>query len=337
MSAPDEPSAAQPLDPGTVKRLAFIRLLYLQGVEQARRTEPLSLASLLTFHDSVELFLVLASDHLGAPLPRRDPNFLDYWQILRRTETFPAGVALSGQPGMDRLNRHRNSLKHAGAFPSREAVEDAHSSVRRFLEDNTPKVFGIEFGDIGLVDVIPQPAIRNKLRAADAAEAAGNRAEAMGLLGSVFTGEFDPPGRRGVPFRFGRTVDPWLLGQEDTDEEPDEEESDGEEPDEEQSDPAKVEETKPRDLGTLEARLGQVTEAVEQVTDAVGQMQKAMRVIALGIDYGRFLRFEVLTDVDLFHNATREEYNFCMQFVIDAAFRLADVEANAVPPSWWDW
>jgi hypothetical protein len=39
--------------------------LYQQGIEQARRPEPLSLASLLTFHDSVELFLVLAADHLG--------------------------------------------------------------------------------------------------------------------------------------------------------------------------------------------------------------------------------------------------------------------------------
>jgi hypothetical protein len=319
MSTPDEPAVR--LDPGEMNRLAFIRLLYLQGVEQARRPEPLSFASLLTFHDAVELFLVLAADHLGAPLRRRDPNFLDYWQILRRTESFPVGVELSGQPGMDRLNRYRNALKHAGAWPGREAVEDAHSSVRRFLEGNTPKVFGIEFGDINLVNVIPQPDIRNKLRAANASEAAGNRTEAMGLLGSVFTGEFEPLEMPGGPFRFGRTLDPWIGDQEDSDEE---------EPEEEEGDRGETQEAKPGDLGTLEAQLG-------QVTDAVGQMQKAMRVIALGIDYGRFLRFEALTDVDLFHKATREEYNFCVQFVVDAAFRLADVEANAIPPSWWDW
>ena len=57
-------------------------------------------------------------------------------------------------------------------------------------------------------------------------------------------------------------------------------------------------------------------------------MQKAMRVIALGIDYGRFLRFEALTDMDLFYAPTREEYDYCVQFVIDAAFRIAEVEAN---------
>jgi hypothetical protein len=89
-------------DVPTMNHLAFIRMLYQQGIEQARRPEPLSFASLLSFHDSVELFLVLAADHLGASLPRRDPNFLDYWQILRRTETsrlassFPARQAWIG-------------------------------------------------------------------------------------------------------------------------------------------------------------------------------------------------------------------------------------------------
>jgi hypothetical protein len=48
------------LDALTMNRLAFVRMEYQQGVEQARRPEPLSFASLLLFHDCVELFLVLA-------------------------------------------------------------------------------------------------------------------------------------------------------------------------------------------------------------------------------------------------------------------------------------
>jgi hypothetical protein len=116
-------------------------------------------------------------------------------------------------------------------------------------------------------------------------------------------------------------VDPWIDDQGDSHEE---------EPEDEEGDASEIQGAKPTDLGTLEARLGQVTEAV-------AQMQKALRVIALGIDYGRYLRFETLTDVDLFHDATHEEYKFCVQFVVDAAFHLADVEANAIPPSWWNW
>jgi hypothetical protein len=43
------------LNASTMSHLAFVRMLYQQGVEQARRPEPLSYASLLSFHDSVEL------------------------------------------------------------------------------------------------------------------------------------------------------------------------------------------------------------------------------------------------------------------------------------------
>lgn len=313
------------LDAPTMNRLAFIRLLYFQAVELAKRPEPLSSASVLTFHDTVELFLILAAEHLGAPALPRDGAFLEYWRTLRPQRGYDKGVQLSGHTALGRLHHVRNDFKHAGRLPTRAEAEDAFSSVRRFLEDNTPKVFGIEFGDIDLVDVIPQIHIRNKLRAADAAEAAGKRTEAMGLLGSIFTGQFDPLDRRGRPFRFGRTLDPWIDNQEEPDEEGTNEGVPGQE-----GEAGKALEKIHEDLGRLGGGLA-------QVTDAVGQLQKAMRVIALGIDYGQFLRFEALTDVDLFHAATREEYNFCMQFAIDTAFRLADVEANAIPPSWWDW
>jgi len=84
------------LDAEAVKHLALIRLLYLQGVDQARQPQPLSLFSLLTFHDSVELFLVLAADHVGAQMPQRDPSFLDYWHLLRPTDAFPSGVSQAG-------------------------------------------------------------------------------------------------------------------------------------------------------------------------------------------------------------------------------------------------
>jgi hypothetical protein len=49
MSAPDGSPGFRLLDPGEMNRLALIRLLYLQGVEQARRPRLLSAASILTF------------------------------------------------------------------------------------------------------------------------------------------------------------------------------------------------------------------------------------------------------------------------------------------------
>lgn len=49
------------LDAVKMDRLAFIRLLHRQAVEQSIQPRPLSAASILTFHDTAEQFLILAS------------------------------------------------------------------------------------------------------------------------------------------------------------------------------------------------------------------------------------------------------------------------------------
>jgi hypothetical protein len=229
--------AAIELDPTKMNRLAFIRLLYLQAADSSNRSGPLSAASVLTFHDIIELFLILAAEHRNAPALSRDGAFLDYWRILRPQRGYE-GVELSGHIAMGRMHSVRNSFKHAGRLPTRDEVEDARSNVRRFLEDNTPKVFGIEFDDISVADVVPHIAARERLKAATVAEAGGNRSDAMALLASAFTGVFYPSGRSGVDdsrFSFGRTVNPWMENEEEpTEEEKDQDEEEEEEPGESQ-------------------------------------------------------------------------------------------------------
>lgn len=317
------------LDAATMRQLALIRLLYLQGAEQAARPEPTSMFSLLTFHDSVELFLVLAADHLGAQMPKGDLGFMDYWHILRSTEAFPAGVNLTGKGRMDRLNRNRNALKHAGALPSRETVDDALRSTTTFFEDNTELVFTVAFDAIDMADVLPQEDIRELLKTAAAAEAAGSRREAMTELAGAFAKLF----RRynwsqysvysfrerplGLPSGgFGAEVAGLAneLGSK-----------------------------RARDLSNAGQRLDR---NIMQLNAAKTMMQRGMQVLALGIDYARYTRFERLTPTtreddeqqvpftDHDYAPTRDEYDFCVRFVISAALRMAEVDANAVEPSW---
>jgi len=89
-----------------------------------------------------------------------------------------------------------------------------------------------------------------------------------------------------------------------------------------------------------------VDKRIEELTNAAATMQRGMRVLALGIDYGRYDRFERLTPrvwgqgeyrqvrTDADYAPTREEYDYCVQFVVTVSLRIAEVEANAVPVSW---
>jgi hypothetical protein len=326
MSAPHEPPALPRLDLGTVNRLAFIRLLYLQGIEQARLPEPLSFTSLLTFHDAVELFLVLAADRLGAPLPRRDPNFLDYWQILRRTESFPDGVELSGQPGMDRLNRYRNALKHAGAWPGREAVEDALASTASFFENNTPVAFGVAFAAINMADVVPQESTRGMVTAATAAAAKQDFKEAMGLLAEAYDELLSDKHRPRGFATFGQTISfPMREG-----------------------DIAKVLRQPHQPRGPMPPNPAPLAQQIVKMTEAIQEMQRGLRIMALGIDFRQFIRFEKLTPhvawfmdghkerfTQAGYGPTREEFDYCCQFLVTVALRLAELDVHAARPEWW--
>lgn len=333
MSDPHESPAVRRLDRAKMNRLAFIRLLYLQGIEQYRQPRPLSAASTLTFHDTTELFLILAADHLQAGPVSRDSSLLQYWTVLRPRRGF-TGVELSGQHGIARLISVRNDLKHLGALPSAEDVDDARSSVTGFLEDNTPKVFGLEFASIDTADLVPQEGARAGLKAAAAAEAAGDRKEAMAELSEAFAGLFRP--YAGLPFGsaeaygFGPDVQggpgfPIGMGQALN------------------TISSQIHSNQARGLQAIGRK---VDENIAKLNDVVAAIQRGMRVMAVGLEYARYNRFEQLTpkvwgtgehrrvQADFDYTPTRDEYDYCIQFVITAALRLAELEADTVKPSW---
>ena len=242
------------------------------------------------------------------------------------------GVELSGQHGISRLNSVRNDLKHLGAMPSQEDIDDSRSAVAGFLEDNTPKVFGLELSEIDLADLVAQEEVQAKLKSAADAETAGNRKEAMADLAEAVTNLLNQRLNDAWESRyeFGQTI-----------------------------------ELPPRRLvgptvGRLAARLprpyqrraakeaaAELDKHIRALSEATLRMQRGLRVLALGIDYGQYARFEQLTPtvvtadrgtrlsmVSYAWAPTREEYDDCVQFVITVALRMAELEARAAPPSW---
>ena len=109
------------ISPQTMSRLGFIRMLYQQGVNQSQAPEPLNAKCVLSLHDTTELFLVLAAEHLRISLPKY-MSFMDYWKLLDPAKQ-PAGVKLTSEQQMNRLNDLRNALKHHGTQPSFAAIQ----------------------------------------------------------------------------------------------------------------------------------------------------------------------------------------------------------------------
>jgi hypothetical protein len=75
----------QPQPADVVERLGYIGFLHQNGIDQARRPHPMSSAAILSFHDAVQLFYVLALDHMVVQVDPRTPF-----------EAYPAAEGWSG-------------------------------------------------------------------------------------------------------------------------------------------------------------------------------------------------------------------------------------------------
>lgn len=313
---------APALHPNTVKRLAFVRLLYQQAVEQSYRAEPLNAFAVLGFHDAVELFLRLVGDHIEAQLPDR-LDFGAYWGELKKGDR---GVVLTSKGRMDRLNKVRVAFKHHGSEPGTAGVELARLDTTVFLETNTPLVFDMEFDRISMVDLVSQPEAKEMILDAEAAAATDDFVDAVAWTHQAFDWLINDYGSRKQ--RGGLDRSPYHFG-------------------------PTIKRSHAREFrvswdgGRPKPWLEKLEEIVNDHHEAIAAMQASLRVVSTGIDYRRYARFALLRpDIDLgwgdpservvrpspYVTLKAEDYDFCRDFVITSAIHLAAEDFDSAPP-----
>ena len=83
----------------------------------------------------------------------------------------------------------------------------------------------------------------------------------------------------------------------------------------------------------------ELVKRTDLMLDALTSMQQAMRVVAMGLDYRRYARFEMLVpQIVWYMTGAREvrpipglvvgedDYQWCRQFVIETALHLAEID-----------
>lgn len=306
------------MDQPTLRRLAFIRYLYTLAVKQSMQPEPLGAASILTFHDSVELFLHLAFEYLNVSTGN-EPSFMGYWDQL--APKLPTS-GLPQREAMRRMNKSRVELKHRGTWPSRLDVDAFRANVTRFFEDSSPMVFGIQFNSISLVNLVQYTRVRMTLEEASKLIEAGKEESAIAKIAIAFMQlleEYESKTRAD----FGKSLfsfDHSLAGI--------------------------------MPIGTDDDAIADLASAVEDfandVESAVADMQNAIKILALGLDYRRYVRFQLLTpsakklpngkyevhpNWSKVETLTLDHCRFCYDFVIESAIELQaiDLEVKVVP------
>ncbi|MET9861907.1 MULTISPECIES: hypothetical protein [Streptomyces] len=287
----------------TIQRLAFVRFLHEQGVAQCLQPEPLSATAILSFHDAVEHFLLLSADHLGVNLSS-DMKFLQYWERLK----LPTGQELPNKQALSRVNRLRVDLKHHGNIPSTQAIAQSKADVTTFFTDTTRMIFGVDFNAVDMVDLVTRAETVRLLHVAQAHADVDDIVSALAGLVMAFeellehyTARIKPWGRS--PFSFGERI--------------------------------------PSFRPPREERNSPMARQLKVLTQTSRELQEAMRVISLGIDYSQYAQFESMTPgvnhymdgstkiavTDWHKSLAMDDYQFARSFVIQSALQAARADA----------
>ncbi len=100
------------INPNIIKRLSLIKKFYQHAIEYSHKPDPLNSISILMFHDSIELFLVLSAEFLD-PTIKKNVQFNEYFEKINQKLN---GDQLTQKKSIIKLNQARVSFKHYGTM-----------------------------------------------------------------------------------------------------------------------------------------------------------------------------------------------------------------------------
>ncbi len=288
----------------TVKRLAFAKYLLSLGKRQMTLHEPYASVSLLLFHDATEHLLGLVSEHVG--VGKSDLKFKEYWGAIhdkRPNYDLPDRIA------MERFNKARVALKHHGQQHSRAQLEEFQTSVLNFCDKVVADIFDTTLDAVSLSEFIVNERVRKSLKRAREAFERGETRKvrylcALGFDDLMKSSEL-PKSRHFFGDQF--SFDYWYK-----------------------SVPYVY-------LDEGRGADSNVEEFFKFIQKSLNALQDRMRIILMGIDFRLYARFHSITPrVGYSWNGkrkiseretpelTHQDVEFCIEFVIDAAFNLQD-------------
>ena len=288
------------LTPDIIKRLSFIKSFYQFAREQSKLPPPQNFISVLMFHDSVELFLHLSAEYLDANLD--NINFMKYFN---RIDEKLENQNLTQKAAINTLNKERVSLKHYNLYPNPDNIEMHRVNTQNFFNENCPVIFGIEFDEVSLLNLIQDEEVKETLEKAQNEfndnqykESLENIAIAFQILLENYEENKKVYGRS--PFDIGSDLEFDMAFRRNY----------------------------PTEL-----------EGLYSLEKTIQKIQDVLKIIILNLDYRKYLKFRLLTPDKVIYaknvrfstiwfsgrgemDFKKEDVQYCINFVIESALKL---------------
>jgi hypothetical protein len=212
-------------------------------------------------------------------------------------------MSLGHEREMDRLNRLRVDLKHHSITIAESEIERARVNTTNFFEENTPIIFGIDFDEISMTDSVEYQPARDYLNLATRFMEQEKFGEAVNKIAIAFDMIMDE-----------------YLGQK-----------------------MSVFGTSPIQFEPKFHHYDRMYDGVKRiVNDSIQPLKKPIEIMSLGLDYQKYVMFRRLTpevmkvlkqgggyhyfEMEPSKNITEGQCQFCLDFVIDSAFRIQEFD-----------
>ncbi len=290
------------INPETIRRLAFIKYFFQFAREQSKYPSPQNYVSILMFHDSVELFMYLSAQFRDINIKTKT-NFMEYWEKFEQN-----GFELTHKADMNKLNEARKGFKHSGNLPNRDDIEYYRVITQSFFEENCPTIFGIEFAEISLLDLIQDEEARKELENAQDKFKNGHYKESLEIIAIAFhilleNYEKNKKVYELSPFRIGANLEYEMDFSNRY--------------------------TENRGLYNLKK--------------TVQRIQEVLKIIILNLDYRKYIKFRLLTPDNVVYakgvkystmwlsrrdkmDFKKDDVEYCIEFVIESALKLQEFD-----------
>jgi hypothetical protein len=202
--------------PDILRRIVNAKYVLQRAAKMQDENSEISLSiSLLLMHDAIEMLMIAVLDHLQIGVkPKRE--FMDFWSEIKQAGHPSAPDLLP----MQSLNKLRVGLKHNGNSPNPKQVRELLPRTRGFFENVLSTYCHISYGDVSLVDLVPDQEVRDLLKGSREKFVSGEKVDSLIDLkialhkiehpSARVLPRLQAPNKPSLPSELNRAVGPYL-------------------------------------------------------------------------------------------------------------------------------
>ncbi len=290
-----------------IQRLAFAKYLIHKGNLESTNTEPLSSVSILNYHDALEFAFDFVLTDKGISI--NDLSFMQYFDKINEWSKANGKIEISLRPSLEKLKDRRVNLKHKGIFPSKTDIEESRITANNLFEELCKNIYGLDVKDISLVELISNVRVKGFIKESIDNYPSDQKAsiEKISFSFEFLLRDYEQSKTdimRDSPFYFGKDM---------------------------------------TFLGSFHMGLNssdKLGEFVDKVKESIEAMQKAVKILAFGLDYKKYIKFRLIVPepmwflgsnmpkVHLSQDAkiSQNDLDFCIAYLIECALKLQEFD-----------